>query len=102
MKKSTLSVSSEPCQPAQLTVTGSCDNNTVHLNWNNSRGASRYTVLITSNLGYTESLQTSVPMLTVDLLCGQTYTFKTVGENDICDSLPSTPANFRTGMNQHS
>ncbi|XP_056304665.1 uncharacterized protein LOC130216807 [Danio aesculapii] len=93
---STVYITTEPCQPAQLTATGSCDNNTVHLNWNISRGASRYTVLITSNLGYTESLQTSVPMLTVDLLCGQTYTFKTVGENDICDSLPSTPANFRT------
>ncbi|XP_067303573.1 fibronectin [Pseudorasbora parva] len=92
----TVYVQTEPCQPTQVTVSGSCDNNTVLLNWNHSRGALSYTVLITSNLRYADSFQTSETMLTVELLCGQTYTFTTVGENDVCDSIPSAPAHFTT------
>ncbi|KAF4097010.1 hypothetical protein G5714_022979 [Onychostoma macrolepis] len=93
---STVHIITEPCQPTQPTVSGSCDNNTVILNWNHSRGASSYTVHITSNLGYNDSFQTSESTLTVELLCGQTYTFTTLGENDVCDSIPSTPAHFTT------
>uniref|UniRef100_A0A672T9V5 Fibronectin type-III domain-containing protein n=3 Tax=Sinocyclocheilus grahami TaxID=75366 RepID=A0A672T9V5_SINGR len=93
---STVHITTEPCQPTQPTVLGSCDNNTVLLNWNHSRGASNYTVHITSNLGYADSFQTSESTLTVELLCGQTYTFTTLGENDFCGSIPSNPAHFTT------
>ncbi|XP_077060714.1 uncharacterized protein fndc7b [Siphateles boraxobius] len=93
---STVHIQTEPCQPTQLTVSGSCDNNTVHLNWNHSRGALSYSVFIVSNLGYADSFQTSESMLTAELLCGQTYTFTAVGQNDICDSIPSIPAHLTT------
>ncbi|KAL1249579.1 hypothetical protein QQF64_020584 [Cirrhinus molitorella] len=93
---STVHITTEPCQPTQPTVLGSCDNNTVLLNWSHSKGASSYTVHITSNLGYADSFQTSESTLTVELLCGQTYTFTTTGENDVCDSIPSNPAHFTT------
>ncbi|XP_016331309.1 uncharacterized protein LOC107680061 [Sinocyclocheilus anshuiensis] len=93
---STVHITTEPCQPTQPTVLGSCDNNTVLLNWSHSRGATNYTVHITSNLGYADSFQTSESTLTVELLCGQTYTFTTLGENDFCGSIPSNPAHFTT------
>ncbi|XP_043081301.1 serine-rich adhesin for platelets [Puntigrus tetrazona] len=92
----TVHITTEPCQPTQPTVSGSCNNNTVLLNWSHSRGASSYTMHITGNLGYMDSFQTIESTLTVELLCGQTYTFTTLGENDVCDSIPSTPAHFTT------
>ncbi|KTF75017.1 hypothetical protein cypCar_00024381 [Cyprinus carpio] len=93
---STVHITTEPCQPTQPTVSGSCDNNTVVLNWSHSKGALSYKVHITSNLGYDDSFQTSESTLTVELLCGQTYTFTTLGENGVCDGIPSTPAHFTT------
>ncbi|XP_055044899.2 uncharacterized protein fndc7b [Misgurnus anguillicaudatus] len=93
---STVYVQTEPCQPTQLNVIGSCDNNTVLLNWDDSRGASSYTVFISGNLGYDDSFQSSESILALDLLCGQNYTLTTVGQNDVCDSISSAPVYFTT------
>lgn len=95
-------VSTVPCQPTQLNVLGSCDNNTVLLNWDDSRGASSYMVLISGNLGYGDSFQTSESILEVELLCGQTYTITTVGQNDLCDSIESDPVQFTSGKIGHN
>ncbi|XP_051515678.1 uncharacterized protein LOC127418869 [Myxocyprinus asiaticus] len=93
---STVYIHTEPCQPTQPSILGSCDNNTILLNWDDSRGASSYTVTVTGNLGYANSIQTSESILEVELLCGQTYNFTIVGQNDVCDSITSTPVHFTT------
>ncbi|XP_057183469.1 G surface protein, allelic form 156-like [Triplophysa rosa] len=91
---STAYIHTEPCQPTKLNIIGSCDNNTVLLNWDDSRGASNYMVHILGNLGYGDSFQTSESILELELLCGQTYTFTTVGQNDLCESIESAPVQF--------
>ncbi|KAK1803500.1 hypothetical protein P4O66_020926, partial [Electrophorus voltai] len=87
---------SEPCQPQQLTVGGSCDNETLRLQWNNTSGALGYVVVAAGDLGYVTSFQSNVSTLEVKLPCGQRYNITVVGQDNRCTSLPSTPAYYTT------
>lgn len=86
-----------PCQPAGLTVSGSCDNETVALDWAAAQGASVYTVTAAGQLGYVMSFQTNETMAEAELPCGQLFNFTVVAQDDRCDSAPSLPEEFKTG-----
>lgn len=88
----------EPCQPSGLTVTGSCDNETVALDWPVAEGALVYTVTATGELGYVASFQTNETMIEADLPCGQLFTFTVKAQDDRCDSAVSLPEEFKTGV----
>ncbi|KAF7660957.1 hypothetical protein LDENG_00272160 [Lucifuga dentata] len=86
----------DPCQPVDVTVTGSCDNNTVALDWSEAKGTSTYIVSVTGDLGYVTGFQTSETTLNIALPCGQEYTFTVKAQDDRCDSPVSQPVQFRT------
>lgn len=88
----------EPCQPADLTVEGSCYNETVVLDWSSAKGAFIYEVTATGDLGYITSFQTNDTMLEAELPCGQMFTFTVKAKDNQCDSAESDPKEFKTGM----
>lgn len=78
-------------------VSGSCDNETLALDWAPAQGASVYTVTATGNLGYVTSFQTNETKVEAELPCGQLFTFTVVAQDDRCDSAASLPEEFKTG-----
>ncbi|RVE73628.1 hypothetical protein OJAV_G00033020 [Oryzias javanicus] len=95
---STVEIQTEPCQPTGLTLSGSCNDETVMLNWSKAEGAMAYVVTATGNLGYIESLKTNDTMIDVDLPCGQLFTFTvTALDNSGCDGTVSAPKQFKMG-----
>ncbi|TKS74220.1 Fibronectin type III domain-containing protein 7 [Collichthys lucidus] len=93
----TVEIQTGPCQPTGLTEKGSCDNDTVVLDWLAADGALRYVVRATGNLGYVDALQTSETTAMFDLPCGQEYTFTVMAQDDRCDSAVSTFSELKTG-----
>ncbi|KAI5096119.1 hypothetical protein C0J45_14549, partial [Silurus meridionalis] len=91
-----VNITTEPCPVQNLTVTGSCNTNSLQLNWSNVTGVQLYTISVTGNLGYTTAFQSPVPSLQVEVPCGQSYSFSVLGKNDQCYSLTSTTAKFST------
>nr|XP_046247875.1 uncharacterized protein LOC124060678 [Scatophagus argus] len=93
----TVEIQTEPCQPTGLTVSGSCDNETVVVDWLAAEGASVYTVTATGDRGYATSFQTNETTLEAELPCGQLFTFTVKAQDDRCDSPVSQPEEFKTG-----
>ncbi|XP_034002008.1 fibronectin type III domain-containing protein 7-like [Trematomus bernacchii] len=93
---STVEIQTEPCQPTGLTVSGSCDNDTVVLDWSAAKGASGYVVTTTGDIGYTSSFQTNETTVEAELPCGQSFTFTVKAQGDRCDSAVSLPQEFQT------
>ncbi|TMS20668.1 Fibronectin type III domain-containing protein 7 [Larimichthys crocea] len=93
----TVEIQTGPCQPTGLTASGSCDNDTVVLDWLAADGALRYVVTATGNLGYVDSLRTNETTAMFDLPCGQEYTFTVMAQDDRCDSAVSTFGELKTG-----
>jgi len=89
--------SSGPCQPLDLSVTGSCESDTVLLAWTEAGGAVAYIVTASGDLGYVTSFRTNETALEVELLCGQSYAFTVLAQGDVCDGAPSVAAFFTTG-----
>lgn len=88
----------EPCQPDQVTATGSCDSETmVVVAWAEAEGAVVYMVTAMGDLGYMTAFQTNESSLEAELPCGQTYSFTVIGQDESCDSPISDAAEFRTG-----
>ncbi|XP_047442067.1 uncharacterized protein LOC125008801 [Mugil cephalus] len=94
---STVEIQTEPCQPTGLTASGSCQNDTVMLDWYEARGALLYVVTVTGDLGYSDSFQTNDTTIETDLPCGQLFTFTVVAQDNVCDSPVSLPDQFKTG-----
>ncbi|XP_045905931.1 receptor-type tyrosine-protein phosphatase beta [Micropterus dolomieu] len=94
---STVEIQTAPCQPAGLTVSGSCVNDTVVLHWSAAEGALVYEVTATGDLGYVTSFQTNETVIEAELLCGQLFTFTVKAQGDQCDSVVSQPKKFKTG-----
>lgn len=88
----------EPCQPTGLTVSGSCDNETVVLDWSAAEGASVYMVTASGDLGYVTSFQTNETMIEAELPCGQLFTFTVKAQDNRCNSAVSLPEEFKTGL----
>ncbi|XP_041862145.1 fibronectin-like [Melanotaenia boesemani] len=94
---STVEIQTEPCQPTGLAATGSCNNETVVLNWSEARGALVYVVTASGDLGYVTSFQTNGTTIEADLPCGQLFTFTVVAQDDRCESAVSLPKQYKTG-----
>ncbi|XP_066528003.1 fibronectin-like [Hoplias malabaricus] len=92
----TVYITTEPCKPQHLTVSSSCENNTILLDWDNAAGALGYTIVATGNLGYTNAFQTNVSILEVNVPCGQSYSFTVEGQDNLCNSPQSTAVQFTT------
>lgn len=90
----------EPCQPTGLTVSGSCQNETVVLDWSAAKGASVYVVTAEGDLGFMTSFQTNDTTVEAELPCGQIYSFTVMAQDDRCDSAVSLPEEFKTGRCQ--
>ncbi|XP_034066039.1 uncharacterized protein LOC117542456 [Gymnodraco acuticeps] len=93
---STVEIQTEPCQPTGLTVSGSCDNDTVVLDWSAAKGTSGYVVTTTGDMGYTSAFQTDETTVEAELPCGQSFTFTVKAQGDRCDSAVSLPQEFQT------
>ncbi|XP_034036686.1 fibronectin type III domain-containing protein 7 [Thalassophryne amazonica] len=94
---SSVEIQTEPCQPLGITVNGSCDSETVFLDWMEAKGAKMYVVSAIGNLGYITALQTNDTMAELELPCGQIFTFTVKSQDDQCDSHLSLPKDFKTG-----
>ncbi|XP_040040842.2 uncharacterized protein fndc7b [Gasterosteus aculeatus] len=94
---STVEIQTGPCQPTGLTVSGSCDNKTVVLDWSAAEGASAYVVSATGDQGYVTSFQTEDTTAEAELPCGQLFTFTVKAQGDQCGSAAGTAASFKTG-----
>ncbi|XP_059196342.1 uncharacterized protein LOC131977156 [Centropristis striata] len=94
---STVEIQTGPCQPTGLTVNGTCNNETVELEWSAAEGASIYVVTATGDLGYTTSFQTEETTAETELPCGQLFTFTVKAQDDRCDSPVSMSTQFKTG-----
>ncbi|KAM3619311.1 uncharacterized protein V6R79_006036 [Siganus canaliculatus] len=90
-------VQTEPCQPTGLTAAGSCNNETVVLDWSEAEGASFYEVTASGDLGYVTSFRTNDTMIEAEFPCGQLFTFTVKALDDQCDSPVSRAEEFKTG-----
>lgn len=88
---------SEPCQPPGLMVIGSCDNNTIILDWSEAKGASLYEVTISGHLGYAASFQTNDTIIETDLPCGQMFNLTVQAKDGRCSSIVSSSERYKTG-----
>lgn len=78
-------------------MSGSCDNETLTLDWSAAEGALIYTVIATGDLGYLTSFQTNKTTVELELPCGQLFTFTIRAQDSQCDSAVSLPKEFKTG-----
>lgn len=78
-------------------MSGSCDNESLVLDWSTAEGALVYTIIARGDLGYVTSLQTNDTMVELDLPCGQLFTFTVRAQASRCDSVVSLPEEFKTG-----
>ncbi|XP_048832460.1 uncharacterized protein LOC125708743 isoform X2 [Brienomyrus brachyistius] len=92
----TIDRNTEPCQPTNVTAQGSCENDTVVLQWAETKGASIYVVSALGDLGYVVDLKTPNTSIPAELPCGQTYNLSVVAWDDYCDSLRSSVLQYRT------
>ncbi|XP_047231360.1 uncharacterized protein LOC124874162 [Girardinichthys multiradiatus] len=94
---SAVEIQTEPCQPTGLSVSGSCNNETVMLHWYKAQGAAMYVVTVTGDQGYILTFQSNETKIEADLPCGQLFTFTVMAQDDQCDSAMSQPKNYKTG-----
>lgn len=78
-------------------MSGSCDNETLVLDWSAAEGALIYIIIARGDLGYVTSFQTNETMVELELPCGQLFTFTVRAQDSRCDSVVSLPEEFKTG-----
>ncbi|XP_033507400.2 uncharacterized protein LOC117272533 [Epinephelus lanceolatus] len=93
---SSVSIQTEPCQPVIVSAQALCQSEQVQISWHQANGVVNYLVTATGSLGYVETHNTTQTLLTAALPCGQDYNVTVQGEGDECNSVPSSPAFFKT------
>uniref|UniRef100_A0A8D3EA47 Fibronectin type-III domain-containing protein n=2 Tax=Scophthalmus maximus TaxID=52904 RepID=A0A8D3EA47_SCOMX len=93
---STVSIQTEPCQPANVSAWALCQSEDVQISWHHASGVMNYLVTATGSLGYVENFNTTQTRLSATLPCGQEYNATVRGQGSKCDSIPSGPAFFKT------
>lgn len=89
---------SEPCQPVIVSAQALCQSEEVQISWHQASGVVNYLVTATGSLGYVEIHNTTQTLLSAALPCGQDYNVTVKGQGSECDTLPSSPAFFKTSM----
>lgn len=95
-------VFSEPCQPVIASAQALCNNVEVQISWHQASGVENYLVTATGSLGYVKIHNTSQTLLSAAFPCGQDYNVTVQGQGSECDSIPSSPAFFKTSMITYS
>ncbi|XP_037642392.1 tenascin-N-like [Sebastes umbrosus] len=93
---STVSIQTEPCQPVNVSAQALCQSEDVQISWHQASGVVKYLVTANGSLGYVEIHNTTQTNLTTALPCGQHYNVTVQGRGSKCDSIPSSPAFFKT------
>lgn len=91
---------SEPCQPVIVSAQALCQSEEVQISWHQASGVGNYIVTATGSLGYVEIHNTTQTLLSAALPCGQHYNVTVQGQGSECDSIPSSPAFFKTSTIQ--
>lgn len=74
-----------------------CNSSEVQISWHQAAGVENYLVTAAGSLGYVSIHNTTQSLLSADFPCGQDYNVTVRGRGSDCDSIPSSPAFFRTG-----
>uniref|UniRef100_A0A3B3IE65 Fibronectin type-III domain-containing protein n=2 Tax=Oryzias latipes TaxID=8090 RepID=A0A3B3IE65_ORYLA len=94
---SAISLMSGPCQPKIPSVQVPCQSDEVQISWNQTDGAVNYLVRTAGNRGYVKTHNLTQSFLHAPLPCGQEFNVTVQGQGSVCDSIPSSPAFFKTG-----
>lgn len=86
-----------PCQPKIPSVQVPCQSDEVQISWNQTDGAVNYLVRTAGNRGYVKTHNLTQSFLHAPLPCGQEFNVTVQGQGSMCDSIPSSPAFFKTG-----
>ena len=87
-----------PCVPTDVDLTINCSSNQAVVSWGASEGALSYKVTAESTGGAAASCESAgVTCTLTNLTCGQTYSVQVVAQDDLCSSLPSPAAYFKSG-----
>lgn len=74
-----------------------CNSPEVQIFWHQAADVENFLVTATGSLGHVSSHNTSQDVLSAEFPCGQDYTVTVQARGYDCDSVPSSPASFRTG-----
>ncbi|XP_006797927.2 uncharacterized protein LOC102776891 [Neolamprologus brichardi] len=90
--------SSAPCIPRNIKGSLDCISNSAWVTWDDSMGATSYSVLARAANGHNSSCTTtSSPCKVQDLNCGTLYTFKLKAINKHCSSIDNATFELETG-----
>ncbi|XP_028666288.2 uncharacterized protein LOC114658369 [Erpetoichthys calabaricus] len=88
---------SAPCVPGYVTATSDCDTGTVTVSWEESSGATFYTVMAHGSRGYLTTCNTTgTECQLTDLLCSHSYNITVMATDETCTSLESHPVTLDT------
>ncbi|XP_061884565.1 uncharacterized protein LOC133635404 [Entelurus aequoreus] len=88
---------SAPCVPNDVDVMLDCTSNEAVVTWNATKGTLSYKVTAQSSLGTQSTCESAEPTCTLtNLTCGQFYLVQVVAEGEVCSSLPSPAARFKS------
>lgn len=94
-------LSSEPCQPVIVSAQMLCQSEQVQISWYQASGVVNYLVTTTGSLGYVKIHNATQSIPAATLPCGQDYNVTVRAQGSDCDSIPSSPAFFKTGIIQY-
>ncbi|KAK5888908.1 hypothetical protein CesoFtcFv8_014958 [Champsocephalus esox] len=93
---STVSIQTEPCQPVIVSAQMLCQSEQVQISWYQASGVVNYLVTTTGSLGYVKIHNATQSIPAATLPCGQDYNVTVRAQGSDCDSIPSSPAFFKT------
>ncbi|XP_034052024.1 receptor-type tyrosine-protein phosphatase beta-like isoform X2 [Gymnodraco acuticeps] len=93
---STVSIQTEPCQPVIVPAQVLCQSEQVQISWYQASGVVNYLVTTTGSLGYVKIHNATQSIPAATLPCGQDYNVTVQAQGSDCDSIPSSPAFFKT------
>ncbi|XP_010791369.1 fibronectin type III domain-containing protein 7-like [Notothenia coriiceps] len=93
---STVSIQTEPCQPVIVSDQVLCQSEQVQISWYQASGVVNYLVTTTGSLGYVKIHNATQSIPAATLPCGQDYNVTVQAKGSDCDSIPSSPAFFKT------
>lgn len=94
-----VSLSSAPCIPGNVTTYVQCESDRGSVSWGSSDGAESYIAVATGHDGHRHVCLTNTTSCTwSDLHCGEEYTVVVRAKDDNCTSLPSNSSVIYMGM----